>query len=1541
MAESQQPGVNTNSFSKGMMRDYNESFVGEGMYTHARNAVNNSHDGQVGIIGNEPSNLFCVKLPYTLIGCVHLYDDKWVVFTTDNTNSEIGLFDESDCTYDKIVNAPCLNFKTTNLITGVSRTRFDCETLVYWDDGLNPTRTLNIDEVPWVENCVVVNDCEVCTPTTQLNCEAIRLAPLIKHPCISIRRGEVSGTLPNGSYQACIAYLIDGTKITDYIALSDVQGLFTHENVSSSLEITISDIDERFDEFDLVILSNINAQTVAKKIGTYSTGQGVIYVDRWDTEFITVSLSDIVLRTEPIEKSDALYSVGQYLLRTGVYSKFKFNYQPLANQIRVNWTAVQYPADYYIKSNHNTGYMRDEVYPFFIRFIYNTGEYSESYHIPGRAPLPSDTQAVASGGDNIDTISRPYWNVYNTGSVTNTTQSNLADGGRIIARGEMAYWESTERYPNNMPNIWGNLCGKPIRHHKMPDETRSPLLSTFNNNGNNIVLLGVEISNIPTPLDQDGNPITSIVGYQILRGSREGNKSIIAKGLINNMRSYNIPNIPNTQGLFQNYPYNDLREDPYLTSDQQDGDDGDDFKPLLRGYKKDYFSFHSPETTFNNPFLNAAELKVYSLYSGTMNGYFEDPYKHPKDKQITNIAGGLILFLSGVMANAQSVSAIAGGFDVTLGANTDVIKNQIGASNVIGEGTLGLIGDAAAIPAAAANILVATSFYGIPSITGLNAILSALGINILNPISNLFPGLISIQQQLYRIFRQILPKRQFARQFNSHGFYNQTIQNKVGNIRRKLLNSIYVSPSIQQFPTTPLATTSYQINNVNRSRVVVVQTQGDILDPRDVNGTQREEQTRYIISQEGQINKELYSYYASLKLSIPSQYGQLQSIKQLVVSTCYSKLTPTLNLRFSTPVLFGGDTYINRFTEKNTMFFFTSWLMGEPDLTEFDYTKYVNIPYPTYWINTEYNGTAVTSSSIIPSNFRSLDFQKNEFVPISLKRGAFYLFNSGVRDFFVESEVNVAYRDWEEPIPKQHYDPYRFTDLSLMFRSDIIQNGNFYKYDYSLSISKLVGSSITWGNLLPRNYDPQDAAECFTYRPERVIYSLPQNDESRRDTWRVFLVNNYEDFSSKVSSIKPINKTGALFMLKNESPIQFTGTEELRLDNNTNTKVTIGDGGLFNQPLQNVVNVDTSYEYGSNQGRYCAINTTYGLFWVSQNQGKIFQFQGGLNDITNGGMKWWFAKYFPSQLLAMYPDYPYYDNPVVGVGVQMIYDNTNEIIYVTKKDYKPKFTDSSTLQLIDGQFYLPNSNTPIPFTNKDYFQEANVTVSYDPKLKIWVSFHDWIPTFVIPGRSHFMSVNGDSIWKHNITCTSYCNFYGVEYPFEVEFVSTTGQQVASMRSLEYMLEVYNYYNDCKDKFHVLDQNFDQAVIYNSEQISGVLELSLKSKSNPLQMLTYPQIGTNSIKIQFSKEENKYRFNQFWDITKDRGEFSGANLPMFITEPNGYQFAINPAYVDYNKPPLQRKKFRHYVNTIFLRKHVSGKNKFLFKMSNEKLLQSYR
>ena len=75
--------VNTNTFSKGMNKDIAPSLEPSQYWWHARNLANNSEDGDLGIVGNEPSNLLSVTLPYTVIGAIHRYGDEWIIYTTE------------------------------------------------------------------------------------------------------------------------------------------------------------------------------------------------------------------------------------------------------------------------------------------------------------------------------------------------------------------------------------------------------------------------------------------------------------------------------------------------------------------------------------------------------------------------------------------------------------------------------------------------------------------------------------------------------------------------------------------------------------------------------------------------------------------------------------------------------------------------------------------------------------------------------------------------------------------------------------------------------------------------------------------------------------------------------------------------------------------------------------------------------------------------------------------------------------------------------------------------------------------------------------------------------------------------------------------------------------------------------------------------------------------------------------------------------------------------------------------------------------------
>ena len=202
------------------------------------------------------------------------------------------------------------------------------------------------------------------------------------------------------------------------------------------------------------------------------------------------------------------------------------------------------------------------------------------------------------------------------------------------------------------------------------------------------------------------------------------------------------------------------------------------------------------------------------------------------------------------------------------------------------------------------------------------------------------------------------------------------------------------------------------------------------------------------------------------------------------------------------------------------------------------------------------------------------------------------------------------------------------------------------------------------------------------------------------------------------------------------------------------------------------------------------------------------------------------------------------------------------------------------------------------------------------------------------------------LWRHNYRCDLYSNFYGVDYPWEIELIQQTGQAVNTIRSVEYHLESYVYkgkdHDACNDdRWHDLDFNFDEAILYNSEQVSGLLKLNITPKEQPIDALQYPIINANDIDILYSKEEQKYRFNQFWDITRDRGEFSNFEQPIFITRLNGYIKDLNANNLDYSKAQTQRKKLRHYYNKVLLRRNKSEKRKMLLRLHNTKLQLSYR
>lgn len=1578
--------VAVNQFTGGMKKDLSLSLLPPDSWTHARNAVTNSHDGKLGVIGNEPANYLCIQLPYSYIGAIHIVNDKWAVFSTDDLNSEIGIFEEGICSYSKIVNDRGLGFKRTNRITGSSKKNFDCTYSIYFDDALNPSRTLNIDRpVYQVKQVKQVGSCNVPVYSDKLDIEALRLARLLTIPTLKLNKSVSGGSLPNGSYQIAVAYTVNEVRVTDYFTPSNIQPLFSHRNLGGALAVTLDNLDTDFDEFELVLISTINEQTNARKLGIYSTHQKSITIGNIDPRATTVPLEYIPLQTPAYDKSDANYQVADYLLRVGVYTKPDFNYQPLANNITAKWVALELPANHYAKGGNVTSYLRDEVYAFFIRWIYNTGQKSASYHIPGRMPSVKD-RAKASGRDVYEIsqgIIPETWQVKNTASIT-SAKTYSVEQGNIIAEGLMGYWESTEKYPDDNIQVWADRCGRNICHHKFPGTDLVPLSG---NGGATINVLGVKFDNITHPLDFNGNPIADIVGYEILCGTREGNKSIIAKGMISNMAQYDIPdNITDMQGLYPNYPYNDLRLDPFLSKQKVlGGCDGKHYDPMGT-FRKDIFTFHSPETSFRNPFLSAAELKIEAELSGTVTGNFEPVFMHPKHRMLRDFA----VYTAGVVGVGAGLTAIMGKKSTTSRSSSmlNIGYTQVGVST----------GTSLGNPLANPTLANLTGGF-LTNIPGLGAIGANKSITTEGGVMSQSPALAIASsaflftyfmgqggQQAIEAIRKMVPFEQYAYQYNSHGFYDTASKVADGNTRRQILEAEYLEPHLQDFAS------QFRINNLFRSRAVVLQLADTIENPSTVDNTRQtigdqriwDNPTKSFVTTTS-------GYYASLKVNLPAQYGQVDSIIQVPITSGTLPTIAEKGIKFSSPAMFGGDQYITRYTEKSTMFYFNDWLAGQPDGFEKDYNLSYNLPYARYWINSnDYDfsalmqpfvktaaGVAVGSeighlfdtpgsslvstigaiaggaagialslndfkNQVLPNDYAYLDRNHKDCtsrISFYIKEAYFYLFCNGVKDFFVESELNLAAREYDDEIATRFYDYTNYTDLQSLFRSDIIKSGNNFKYDYSLSISRLLQHHISWGAVLPRDYNPAISEQCYSYFPNRLIYSLPQQEELKKDNWTAFLANNYKDFSNHITSIKNINKTGAVIFFQNDSPVYFQGVDQLQTEGGI--KITIGDGGLFNQPLQSISNADKQYEEGSCQNRQSIISTPVGLFSINQNQGKIYEVANSLKEVSEDGNLWWFARYLPSKLLVDFPDFEYPDNTLLGVGCLSGYDNINKVVYFSKVDYQVKLEYKGRITYKSKTDFVLDRYIPVKLGDPAYFDNASFTISYDAKTRTFISVHDWIPEAYLGSKDHVFTIKNGGIWKHNDRCDLFCNFYGQDFPFEVEMATSTGQDVTSLRSIEYVLQAFRYFNDCRDEFHILDENFDQAYVWNSEQHSGLLRLHIKPKNNPFAANQYPSVTSNGTDILFSKEQNKYRFNSFYDLISDRGEFTHVERPMWNNAANGYTKTVNPIAVNYGKSALQKKRFRHYTQQILLRKTISGSTKLVLTLTNSKQLKSLR
>lgn len=183
------------------------------------------------------------------------------------------------------------------------------------------------------------------------------------------------------------------------------------------------------------------------------------------------------------------------------------------------------------------------------------------------------------------------------------------------------------------------------------------------------------------------------------------------------------------------------------------------------------------------------------------------------------------------------------------------------------------------------------------------------------------------------------------------------------------------------------------------------------------------------------------------------------------------------------------------------------------------------------------------------------------------------------------------------------------------------------------------------------------------------------------------------------------------------------------------------------------------------------------------------------------------------------------------------------------------------------------------------------------------------------------SVTG-CLWRHLTNIEKYNEFYGhiepyiIEYPFAYKYQDEILQNVVDYtKAYEYLPIPDGVFNQ-NTRIETNNKWFNQAIVYNSQQNSGLLNLVAKPLNNLKAYNSYPMYNIDSKTIMYTKSDNFYQYNTFWNVQIN------SQLPAFNTTCESLsvdktlnQSNMNYGMLSFKKATIRAKdlRIRHILN----------------------------
>jgi len=481
-------------------------------------------------------------------------------------------------------------------------------------------------------------------------------------------------------------------------------------------------------------------------------------------------------------------------------------------------------------------------------------------------------------------------------------------------------------------------------------------------------------------------------------------------------------------------------------------------------------------------------------------------------------------------------------------------------------------------------------------------------------------------------------------------------------------------------------------------------------------------------------------------------------------------------------------------------------------------------------------------------------------------------------DLVVESEIDTNLREIET-VCGDIYDVNSLEFLGyirdkLLTYSEDIQNyvingtvcPEIYRYNYDYS--KKNYENVYYP--LPFTYN--FCSDCINKYPNTIIYSSLSSNVFSGDAYTLYKPGAEKIIDGDKGEITNLTYSKNRLYIHTTDDLYITRPNHQQLNTGSNG-IIIESGAFLSLTPEKLSNAEYG-AYGCLNGSVLKIPS--GITWVDSNSSRIYLHSSNLNNLNYKGLN----SYLQSK------------SPLFGKdhSVLIAYDNKYDRILYSVKSFK----------LIEGQ------DSSEPTSNVDRYENQSFTLSYSLMNKSWTSFHSYIPDYLFSNSTTVFSSIGSTLYSHdNETVRS--NYYGIQESSILDY-TLQFNRTSIIDSIQYYSEVVD------ENEAVLNETYDNLVVYSSNQSTGLLNLQLETSD------TVFNLGWDPTNKSVIKSNNLHKVAAIRDI--------GLNSNIFTSDWNNIQsnYFIDkvPTNLDLTRQEWQLKRI--IDNYIGIRLYYNGSNK---------------